>query len=280
MKEAKSFEIKLAILLLSFPLLAACASSEEKEESLIAEIKPSIEASLRAEMESSLQASLEASGKYFSEKKEEKAKEQAQEEQEREEQAGEEQAQEEQMRSEAEAGLGASFPASSDMTKRFSASRSAKYKIEVKEIIEGIRKIYAQTRDGDYTDMEGFTYDGKGSVIKAIMEVQDQTSHLYTGYNQQAYDTLSSIMKKAGYKNAYIEFYYGNNEAESGLSYSAQAPVAFVYMRIDGMEFRYYFDDEGNFIRRIDPEGTWDHPDRDWFADNIYDIGCYILDKM
>lgn len=260
--EIKHFGKEAAMFVSFVFLLSACHSSKEKVEesmraSMEASLKSSIEASLRASLESSPEASL-ADSFEISEK-------------------------EDSIREEASERIGESFETETapDLSDAPGGSfdKTKEYNLQVKEIIEGIRKIYAKTRDGNYRDMDGRTYDGRGVVIKAIMEVQDQTFHLYAGYDQRAYDTLSSILKKAGYKNAYIEFYYGNKEAESGLSYSDKASVAFVYMRIDGMEFRYYFDDYGNFVRRIDPEGSWDHPDRDWFSDSIYTIGCYIRDK-
>lgn len=155
--------------------------------------------------------------------------------------------------------------------KQKSYASSSSVETKVKEI----RAIYNTTKNGSYAESNGLMYIADGRMIRAVLDIKNQSSNSYP-YASYINDTIISMLKKAGYTNAYIEFYYYNVDSGSDYGYSYNAPLTFVYMLIDGKEYRYYFNTDGSFIRRIGPEGQTDNPEANWFVNDMYNLGLTI----
>lgn len=128
--------------------------------------------------------------------------------------------------------------------------------------IQHIRDIYYRTvRDQDsYRQSGGKYYTAEGMLAKAAVS------------NGNA--VLDEAMRKNGYSAYSLEYYY--EDWQGGDKY----PV-FIYAVIDKKEYRYYFC-QGDFIRRVGPEGggnTNDSPKMNAFIKTLRDVGASYRDE-
>lgn len=126
------------------------------------------------------------------------------------------------------------------------------------EKIQHIRNIYNRTvgNQGSYRQSGGCYYTAEGVLAKAVAS--------------NGNTTLDETMHKNGYTTYSLEYYY--EDWADGDRY----PV-FIYAVIDKKEYRYYFC-EGEFIRRVGPEGggnTNDSPEMNTFIQTLRDVGAY-----
>lgn len=125
------------------------------------------------------------------------------------------------------------------------------------EKIQHIRDMYGriiQEQDG-YRKENGKYYGADGVLMKA--EVSNGNA------------VLDKVMKQNGYSVYGVDYYY--DDLSSGDNY----PI-FIYMVIDGREYRYYFY-YGEFIRRVGPEGggnTNDSPNMNQFVRTLRNEGA------
>ncbi len=126
------------------------------------------------------------------------------------------------------------------------------------EKIQHIRNIYNRTvgNQGSYRQSGGCYYTAEGVLAKAVAS--------------NGNTALDETMHKNGYTTYSLEYYY--EDWADGDRY----PV-FIYAVIDKKEYRYYFC-EGEFIRRVGPEGggnTNDSPEMNTFIQTLRDVGAY-----
>ncbi|NBH71631.1 hypothetical protein D3Z51_06265 [Clostridiaceae bacterium] len=130
------------------------------------------------------------------------------------------------------------------------------------EKIQHIRNIYNRTvgNQGSYYQFGGCYYTAEGVLTKAVAS--------------NGNIALDETMHKNGYTTYSLEYYY--EDWADGDRY----PV-FIYAVIDKKEYRYYFC-EGEFIRRIGPEGGGnrnDTPQLNSFIQTLHDEcarNCYF----
>ncbi len=125
------------------------------------------------------------------------------------------------------------------------------------EKIQHIRDMYGRIiqEQDDYRKENGKYYGEDGVLMKA--EVSNGNA------------VLDKVMSQNGYSVYGVDYYY--DDLSSGDNY----PI-FIYMVIDGREYRYYFY-HGEFIRRVGPEGggnTNDSPNMNQFVRALRNEGA------
>ncbi|MCC8026256.1 MAG: hypothetical protein LIP16_13295, partial [Clostridium sp.] len=97
----------------------------------------------------------------------------------------------------------------------------------------------------------GNYYDGNGMLVKKAVS--------------NGNTVIDSAMRSNGYAAYSLEYYYDDQ-------YPSPYPI-FIFAVIDGKEYRYYFNN-GNFIRRVGPEGSVnDSPEMNSFITTLRDEG-------
>lgn len=146
----------------------------------------------------------------------------------------------------------------------------------IEAVINDIRGIYSQTNTGDYIRQ------GK-QVLKSEQIDNDLIwNTVLKTVLSNGNILLDPLMKKYGYSNYTVEYYYENPDyrrEQIPLYYGSGSPV-FILAVIDGREYRYYFHNE-SMIRRIGPEGTVsDNPKTNEFLNQLYQVGRLYNNDM
>ena len=125
------------------------------------------------------------------------------------------------------------------------------------ERIRHIAEVYDRTiqDQGNYRQEGGRYYTAGGVLAKAVVSNGDPV--------------LDEVMRKSGYKTYALEYFYEDWPQGDGY------PI-YIYAVIDENVYRYYFC-QGEFIRRIGPEGggnTNDAPKMNAFIQTLRDEGA------
>lgn len=138
---------------------------------------------------------------------------------------------------------------------------------DVESTVKIIRGMYNTTNSGSYIKRgnQWFRNADSNEVIKAVVSTGDPA--------------MDAAMKKNGYQNYSIEYYYDNYDySQQYISYYAGPNFAFAV--IDGKEYRYYFSDN-NMIRRIGPDGNIiNNPVTNEFLNQVYQVGCRMQNDL
>ena len=139
---------------------------------------------------------------------------------------------------------------------------------EIDHLVEGVDDLISFDPDD-----AGITYDymyGLGTCQSFY--TNDAGTRIVSADISTENPIADKIMKKVGYNDYYITFYY--THAVWGDPNEACVVPVYAQMDIDGKSYEYYFCDS-QLARRIGPDGTSDNIKTNDFTNDIYKLGCY-----
>lgn len=146
----------------------------------------------------------------------------------------------------------------------------------IEVIINDIQGMYFQTSTGEYIKQGEQVLRsermGDGFIMNMVIKTVLSNGNIL----------LDPLMKKYGYNNYTVEYYYENLDykGEQIVPYSSYGSPVFILAVIDEREYRYYFHND-SMIRRIGPEGTVsDNPKTNEFLNQLYQVGRLYHNDM
>lgn len=140
---------------------------------------------------------------------------------------------------------------------------------DIDNMMEGISDMLRVSQGEDWATCEG---TGGNCISQEFYQDEKYGTRVTYTTAWTGNDLVDAVMKKVGYKDYEVNYYYPVGIWISADEYPVRPVYASLY--IDGNGYEYYFCQD-ELVRRNGPEGESINPKTNDFINSIYKIGCY-----